>query len=243
MAYPQTYVDLLDRFGRRGCVVCGLLHSAENHYIDSLLYEYSNDPGVHDKFRHGRGLCNHHSWMLTHHHGYALGVSILFEAVLDEVLDLLDSENATVPISRLETAVGGWLGGKGPTKLADKLEPETPCLACVSLCTSENQYVETLATYWNDTALQRAYQQSSGLCLPHFRDVLRRIADPKDRAYLVEVQRAKWEALKGELNQFQLKSAFNYVGEPLGAEADSWRRAVASMTGGEHTLLTLTRPR
>ncbi|MBE2271514.1 MAG: hypothetical protein IAE80_24995 [Anaerolinea sp.] len=237
MAYPQAYVDLLERLNRRGCAICGLLHAAENQYIDSLLYEYSNDPDVQQKFRRGRGLCNHHSWLLTHHHGYALGVSILFEAVLDEVIDLLDSDSSASP-------VGGWFGSKGLARLPDKLETETPCLACASLCKSETQYVETFATYWNDPALQNAYQPSSGLCLPHFRDVLRRMTDANARARLIEVQREKWETLRSELNQFQIKSAFNYVGEPLSvAEADSWRRAVASMTGDEHALLSLPRPR
>lgn len=243
MAYPQTYVDLLERLSRRGCPVCGLLLHDEHRYIDSLLYEYANDPGVQRAFRRGRGLCNHHSWLLTHHHGYALNLSFLFEAALDEVIDILASDHAPVPGSRLEAALGGWFGAHGDARLADDLEPETPCLACASLCETEARYVATFAEYWSDAALQSAYQASQGLCLPHFRAVLRGIAAPHPRAQLIELQRAKWAALKDELNQFQVKSAFNYVGEPLGAEADAWRRAVASLTGGEHALLTLTRPR
>lgn len=243
MAYTHTYVELLDWLSRRGCPVCGLLLRDENRYIDSLLYEFVNDSGIQQAFRRGRGLCNHHSWLLTHHYGYSLGVSILFEAALDEVINILESENTTVGLARLETVVNRWLGDKSKTGLADKLEPEIPCLACVSLCEAEARYLSTFAQYWSDTALQSAYQQSNGLCLPHFREILRRMSEPEERAQLVKIQRAKWETLKHELSQYQVKSAFNYVGEGFGADADSWRRAVASMTGGERALVTLTRPR
>ena len=157
------------------------------------------------------------------------------------MISILD-ESSTIQFSRLETTVSGWFGGKD-TRLADKLESETPCLACASLVRAEAQYIDTFADYWHDTAIQEAYQQSDGLCLPHFREVLRRISAPNERGQLVEIQRAKWESLKSELRQFQIKSAFNYVGEPIGTEADSWRRAVASLTGDEHALLTLTRPK
>ncbi|MCL4250388.1 MAG: hypothetical protein KJ065_19715 [Anaerolineae bacterium] len=243
MAYSKTYVDLLERFSRRGCAICGLLLHDENRYIDSLLYEFANDAGIHKVFRRGRGFCNHHSWLLAHQYGYSLGVSILFEAALDAVLEILESENSPFQLSRLETVVSGWFGAKGDTRLAGKLEPEIPCPACVSLCKSEALYIETFAEYWSDTTFQSAYEQSQGLCLPHFRDVLRLMSAPKERAQLAKIQRAKWEALKGELELFQAKSVLNYVGEPFGAEVDSWRRVVASMTGGEHALLNLTRPR
>jgi hypothetical protein len=226
MAYPQTYVDLLDRLSRRGCPVCGLLLHNEHQYLDSLLYEFVNDTGIQQSIRRGRGLCNHHSWLLTQHYGYSLGVSILCEAALDEVISL-DSENSPFHRSKLGTTLSNWFGGD--TRLADKLEPEIPCPACDSLRIAETQYIATFAEYWSDSALQSAYQQSNGLCLPHFREVLRHIPAPEARADLI--------------NQFQVKSAFNYVGEPIGAEADCWRRAVAALTGGEHALLTLTRPR
>ena len=242
MAYPQTYVDLIDQLGRRGCAVCGLILRDENRYIDSLLYEFVNDTDIQQAFRHGRGLCNHHSWLLTHHYGYSLGVSILFEAALDEVINILESENSSSQFRRLETAVSGRFSGKGNSILADKLDSKIPCLVCTSLAEAEARYLTTFAKYWSDITLQTTYQQSNGLCLPHFRDVLRRISEPKEYALLIEIQRAKWKTLKAELAQYQIKTAYNYVGEAIGAEADSWRRAVTSLTGDEHALLTLTRP-
>ncbi len=68
-------------------------------------------------------------------------MSILFEAALDEVITILESEDSTIPFSRVETAVSGWFGSKADSKLADKLESEIPCLA------AQHQYIETFATY------------------------------------------------------------------------------------------------
>ena len=243
MAHSQTYVDLLDRLSRRGCAICGLLLRDENAYINSLLYEFVNDAGIQQAFRRGRGLCNQHSWLLTHHYGYSLGVSILFEAALDEVINLVESENQKFQSTKLETAVSGWFGDKGDDQLADKLEPEIPCPVCVSLREAENRYIGTFAQHWCESAFQSAYQQSQGLCLPHFRAALRQMSVAKERAQLADIQCAKWRTLKDELKQYQVKTAYNYVGEGFGAEANSWRRAVAGMTGSEHAPLTVTHPR
>lgn len=236
MTHPQTYFDLLDRLDRPGCPVCGLMQRDEARTIESVLYEYIGDEGVHAAFRRGRGLCNAHSWRLAHQHGYSLGVSQLFESALDEVLNVLEHEPATIERSGLP----GWLGGKREAALADQLEPEGPCLVCASLCEAESRYTKIFATYWHEDAVRTAYSRSDGLCLPHLRDVLRQLPRANCRRQLAAIHRAKWAALKRELDQFQVKSAFNYVGEPMGPEADSWRRAVASLAGGEGVLLRRT---
>ena len=243
MAYTQTYFDLLDRLGRLGCPVCGLLLRDEQRSIESLLYEYVGDEGVHEAFRRGRGLCNHHSWLLAHQHGYSLGVSQLFETALDEVIHILKEDEAAAPSPGLESALSGWLGGKRDTPLADKLAPEAPCMICANLREAECRYTKTFATYWREDAVQKTYPRSDGLCLPHLRDVLRHMQRPACRQQLAEIHCAKWTALKGELDQFQIKSAFNYVGEPMGAEADSWRRAVASLAGNEGIVGSPAHPR
>ena len=243
MAHTQTYFDLLDRFGRPGCPICGLLLRDEHRAIESLLYEYVSDEGVHEAFRHGRGLCNHHSWRLAHQYGYSLGVSQLFESALDEVINLLKQDSETPPNSALESALSGWFGGRHDAPLADKLEPESPCLICARQREAECRYSQTFATYWHEDAVQMAYPRCDGLCLPHLRDVLRQMSRPGDRRQLAGIHCARWTALKGELDQFQIKSAFNYAGEPMGPEADSWRRAVASLAGSEGRVGSSTRQR
>jgi hypothetical protein len=207
--------------------------------MDMLLYEFSLATESHKAFRKGRGLCNHHSWEMVHQHGYSLGVSVLFESALDEVINILESAPLEAPVSGMARFLGRSFGAG----VADQLEPEGPCLICANVQEAEARYLNTFAEHWSSDKLQTAFGKSDGLCLPHLREALRLVPTREAREQLVEIHRAKWAALKDELNQFQLKVAHNYVGEPMGAEADSWKRAVASMTGGEHALPQLTRPK
>jgi hypothetical protein len=232
---PHGYYDLIEQLERAGCAICALILHAGKQYMESLLYEFSLDEGVQQAFRSGRGLCNHHSWLLVHQHGYSLGVSVLFEAALDEVVEIMESTAPSAPsITRL---LGRSLGGG----LEDRLEPQGPCLVCANVQEAEARYVQTFAEHWSMEALQTAFRASDGLCLPHLREVLRQMEARMKRKQLIDFHVAKWTALKAELDQFQLKSAYNYVGDPMGAEANSWKRAVASLTGSEYGVPALTR--
>src|SRR5690606_9328318 len=203
MSLPQGYYDLLERLERPGCAVCSLLLEVSNRFIESLLYEFSLDPGTQRAFRAGRGLCNHHSWQLAGQHGYSLGVAALFEAALDEVLDILQ----TTPEETLTGRFSRPFGGDARSPVAERLEPEGPCIVCANVEHAEQTYVRTFARHWHRADLQRAYRGSSGLCLPHFRDALRQVETREARRELVAIQIEKWSALRRELNQFQIKSA------------------------------------
>ena len=237
MNIPHGYYDLLERLERPGCAICALILHAGKQYMESLLYEFSLDEGVQRAFRSGRGLCNYHSWLLVHQHGYSLSVSVLFESALDEVVEIMESTSPAASASGMVRLLSRSLGGG----LEDRLEPEGPCLVCANVQEAESRYVQTFAEHWSMEALQTAFRTSDGLCLPHLREVLRQLEARTERKQLIEFHVAKWTALKAELDQFQLKSAYNYVGEPMGAEADSWKRAVARLTGGENAVPMLTR--
>ena len=57
---------------------------------------------------------------------------------------------------------------------------------------------------------------------------------------LEAIQTDIWTRLRAELNEFMRKSDFHNVGEVMGAEGSSWRRAVARL-GGEHGVFGLRR--
>lgn len=238
MTTPQGYYDLLERMERPGCAVCALLLQVSGRFVESLLYEFSRDIGTQHAFRAGRGLCNHHSWQLARRHGYSLGVAALFEAALDEVVTMLENE----PDDSLAVRFARPFGGDGSSALANRLEPEGPCLVCASVRDAEKAYLDTLARYWQNEELQAACRRSDGLCLPHLRGVLRQMPSRDARRQLAQLHAEKWAALIRELDQFQVKSAFNYAGEPMGAEADSWKRAVAALAGLDAAPPILTRP-
>lgn len=235
---PFSFYDLLETCAGDECPVCALLRRDADRYLDSLLYEFANDPATHAAFRAGRGLCNLHSWQLTRYDAGVLGIAILQTAVLDEVLRLIDETpvQSQTGLARVFSS-----GANGPGALADRLEPEGPCLVCQTLAQAETNYLETLVTYLDDARLEAAFRRSAGLCLPHFRAALRQPQPQAALDRLLAVQTDRWRQLKAELLEFQSKSDYKRAHEVMGRERDSWRRAIASAAGA-HAVFGLRRP-
>lgn len=230
MVTPVTYFDLLDGLPQPGCVICNLLRRNVDRSLDALLYEYVGDPDVHRAFRRRRGLCNEHSWQLLRHTGNALAIAVLYEAAVDEVLKILE------PGADLQAGRGRLpgTGGKPNTGLlADRLEPAETCLICRQIAVSEAQYIRVFCQYLQDDKLQDAYQASDGLCLPHFRQALRSVSEAAQAESLLAIQSAIWKKLYAHLQQFREMNDYRRIMEKMGAEGDSWRRAVGRLAGEE----------
>lgn len=221
MTKPFSYFNLIEAFGEPGCAACRLLLQDDAKYIDTMLYEYVNKHVTNDAFREGRGLCNRHAWMMLNHGGNALGVAILYDATLDEVLKIID-----------DTPVGGFRL-RGGASLADRLEPTRNCLICQRVAESEKNYLRTLMDNLDDERMQDAYVQSDGLCLPHFRTALRQSNNAKRQLLLITTQRDIWRRLKAQVMEFMRKHN-EHVDEAIEeGEHDSWLRALARMAGEE----------
>jgi hypothetical protein len=223
------YFDLLEAFAGPGCAVCNLTLRDVHHHLDSLLYEYVNEPETNDAFRSNRGLCSEHGWQLRQFKGSVVGVSILYEAVLDEVLKIVERTTVT-PQSRMARLLGAQ-NDHSASHLADQLEPEATCTVCQHLEACEARYLQILRQQLGDSRLQQAYRDSEGLCLPHFRQLLREANDSEHVEWLISIQRDIWLSLKDEVSLFIAKNDFTHAGEPIGAEGTSWQRAIARMAG------------
>ncbi len=227
MTVPFGYYDLIETFPQSGCAVCGLLQRDVTRHLESSLYEFVVDPPFVHAFRDSRGLCNEHAHQLIEARGHALGVAILYDHVLDEVLSALDggSPGVTQGLSRLFSRESSGAA------LANALEPMSPCIACALRDRSEIAYLDAIAQAVDDARLHEAYAASDGLCLPHFRRLLRAAPSAEAVRQMVTVQTAIWRRLKAELAEFTRKSDFYNAGEAMGGEGDSWKRAVARMSG------------
>ncbi|MDX1995968.1 MAG: DUF6062 family protein [bacterium] len=214
---PQYY-DLIDSFSKPGCGVCRLLKRDAARYLESLLYEYVNDRDVQKRFIEARGLCNTHSWQMTGSKGYALGIAILQANLLRD----LDALNLGSPRPGLSLR---------RNKVSDPLEPQAPCLVCARMDETEPLYLNVMAAFLDDDRFMTAFRSSSGLCLPHVRQMRHVLEKSPALTSFMVVQRGVWDRLRAELDEFARKSDAYSQSEAFGEEADSWLRAIEALAG------------
>ncbi len=232
---PFGFYDLLDQLAEPGCAICTLVRRDADKLMDAILYEQVVDPPTQQHFRASRGLCAEHGARFADYRS-ALGVCILVDQALDEVLTIM----GTTP-ARGARSLGGLLTGGADSPLVRKLMPERPCLICESQARAEHHYASSLAVHLNDARMDEAYRVSDGLCLPHFVAALERANDPALAQRLADIQRGIWARLKAELDEFMRKSdAVSARGEAMDLESDSWRRAV-QLLGGERSVFGRSR--
>ncbi len=61
MSRTMSYYDLRDALGQPGCPVCRLTARDADRYLDGLLWEHVNDPGVRVQVREAQGFCRDHA--------------------------------------------------------------------------------------------------------------------------------------------------------------------------------------
>jgi hypothetical protein len=223
---PFGYFDLIETFPQSGCAICNLLRHDVHQLIDNVLWEHTNDPFILDKMRASRGLCNQHGWQFIEM-AHALNVAVFYEPALHELLKILDD---VVIDPKPQNLVKRLLTKNGTSAVADALEPVQPCLFCELQNENEARYVGIIAEHITDERMLNAYHTSDGLCLEHFKLVLRRTAHAEQ---FVRIQKEIWTRLHAELEEFTHKLAIQASNDQIGAEADSWRRTHALFSGGK----------
>jgi len=225
---PFSYYDLLDAFTLSGCPVCRLLTADAERFLDNLLYENTMDIGVQQGYRASRGLCNTHAWQLLEYKGNAAGIAVLSEAVLDELIGVLTSGNGAATSGR---SLRGLVSKRDGEQTADALEAHKGCLCCGLLDRAESNYLQTIADHFAEGQMQEAFRVSEGLCLPHFRRFVPLLRDPAQLRIAIEAQARIWQHLKDELAMYLQQSGARATDEPMGAESDSWQRAILAIAG------------
>ena len=230
------YLDeMLAAMAQPGCAFCRLLDDTADRLVEAILFESVNDVKVREELNAARGLCRRHAALLVRNGG-ALGSATMMQGVIKVLLRELDASGiAEEEPSRLRNLLrAGGVGGAHPAaaRLAETLAPQTACPVCAHETTFAAHYVETLLRQATPgSPLATAYAASDGLCLPHFRAVVGGALPGPALATIVAAQRAIWERLNGELEEFLRKSDYRFRGEKFGAERDSWQRAISAVSG------------
>ena len=205
----SPYFNLKDAFREKHCPICYLARKAVSRYLDNLLYEGVNNPGLRKVLRGSHGFCEKHFWQLVTF-GDGLGISILSK-------DLL------------ETIHQHW--GEDPKSLIKEEKPKEECPACNIWNQNERNYSTLFVEQIDDFFLTFEFKHSFGFCLDHFRIIYRSVQDSKTREALLVYERGKIENISKELGEFIRKHDYQFSKEGYGKEADSWIRAVELLKG------------
>jgi hypothetical protein len=235
MSRTASYYDLRDALADPGCPVCRLMARSTERYLDGLLWESVNDPGVRDKLRQAQGFCHEHAWQLNRA-GASLGVAILMHDVLGSVLGAMESARfQALPAESLRRAQESLDRSQPAAATADlvaRLSAKAECPACIQVGQMEEIYLSTLnEQLLGEDGLLATYEASDGLCLPHFRQTLACLRDEAVFQALLAAQRTLWARLVEHLSEFIRKNDARFRDEPWGDESDAWLRALGALTG------------
>ncbi len=230
MDRSATHSDLLDAFDQLGCPVCRLTHRAVEHAMESIDYEYVNDPGFRAEVEAAWGFCPEHAnqWLA---HARVLSTSLVYAEVLKHIEAALE---------RLEPAPNGGvrsflarLSRTGDAALDENctlLTPAGRCPFCRIRDEMAGMAITALLSGLTEPAFRDAYVRSDTLCAPHLRQALCR-AGPEEFAILRDVALARLRRLRLQLHEIIRKHDYRFRHEPLGDERGAAQRAVHQVAG------------
>jgi hypothetical protein len=229
-SHHTVYFEVQDALAEPGCALCRLALRSLHNYFDSMVYESVNDPGIRDDIRAAHGFCEVHGRMLREAHD-ALGTAIIHRDVLRALDEELSGTPYTAP-SIGERLAHALLGNEGANHGNGRpLAPKQPCPACAHRASTDQVYVSALMQHLTEAELLPLFQKSAGLCQPHLRLAIRAAPDTATFERLQAAQRAIWQRLVDELDEFIRKHDHRFSGEAIGAEGTSWSRAIDLVSG------------
>ena len=228
------YENLREALEKPHCPMCRLLIEGADRLIDAMLYAMVNDPASRDTVRLSRGYCHQHAWMLVRG-GAALGVTIVMDSVVRILLDVLQDnpadEIATPPLHQLRRALR-LPRPEATQQLSADLGPQIECPVCTDTAQLEEGYTETFLKHLSGPrSLAEQFRKSEGLCLPHLQSVVAQATPGESLQTLLQIQEEIWQSLQAELAEFIRKNDHRFNHEPIGAEGDAWKRALAAASG------------
>ena len=230
---------LMDACAEAGCPVCRCLVDGTRRYLEALLYEHVTDPASRARLRASWGFCNWHAWMLRETSNPGFGTAILCEDLLRVIGERLarqvdEPAPAHRPAPRRRSflrRLGARIGRDVAMPVAAAFRGRAACPACAELHDAERRYVEAALDFVDDPAFERAYEVSSGFCVPHAVRALELAAgDPAGNRLLTRTL-PKWAALRRDLAGFVAKHDHRNREPYTEAESTAYVRAIEALTG------------
>lgn len=215
------YVTLESLKDSKSCFLCALEEPSLRRYLDSLLYERVNDVKVRADLKSSHGFCHRHAHLMAGS-GNAFCAALLYQDHITGFADLLGGQAARAGNKRaLSGALETW-------------NRHDRCPACRFQAGDRERYITTFLQHLEEEEMRTAYESAAPLCIPHLSELLGAVKRADQYRFLVAAQSAAWKRLSDELAEFIRKRQHEFALETMGREGDSWKRAVDTVSGGEH---------
>jgi len=212
------YFRVLEAFQKaKGCAMCEMETASTRRYLDSILYESVNDPGVRANLIRSKGYCLRHAHLLL---GFqdGLGTAILYQDQVRLFLDFLAG------LQGMKAKVLRKMG-------AAQWDRHQTCPACRLQIEGRQYHTDVLLEGLAHEEMRAALEAGPGLCVPHFLLTLERTRDAERQQYLIRLGEKRFRELLGELQEFCRKNDYRFRKEGFGKEGDSWIRAAKMIVG------------
>jgi hypothetical protein len=208
-----------------GCPLCRALRAAAVGDLAAFLGEHVTDPGARARLSAAGGFCASHAALLREVSDAALGVAIVYEALVADA-------RRWVTGARAGARRGGLWRGLGPRRRPSAAPPPgPPCPACAEAPHAEGRLLAALLDGLAGRELEDAYRGSDGLCLPHLRRAVTRAAGHPGLGPLLDHAHQRLSELAAALRGFIATHDHRATMRPTAAEAASWTRALAALAG------------
>lgn len=190
----SLYFELTDACGSKNCPICFLLEKKERQSIESIFYEYVNDPALRRQLRQSQGLCAAHVQLFLTL-GDALGLAIFAD---DLVRHFIETDGSGMKLST--------------------------CLLCRSNAQTETRLVSAFVDYLAFDDFWLALEKGVGLCLHHWRLIDVSISNDELKSRLLNFEKQKLAGHQRLMASFIEKNNFTTSQEAVtDDEAESYR--------------------
>jgi hypothetical protein len=218
------YFRLVEACERPGCPICLCLEDDGRRALGAIVSEQVTDVTTRRRLRASWGFCNWHTWALVDSGSAATGAAILYEDLVRVCQRQFDPRRDR-PKSWLRTT---WTRARrAAPRLIERYRRRPRCLVCSQLAMAETRYADVVAS--DDREFARAYEVSTGLCVPHLLLVLERSTHGVER--VIGSTLAKWDAVRHDLDGFVAKHEYRNVDRFTEPEATSGTRAGEILAG------------
>ena len=223
----RFYFKLFEALDEPGCPICTIVLRDSRAYLDSVFYERITDVPTRMGLRDSFGLCNLHTWLLRDLPGSSapdLGFAIIAKDLLSRF------QRMTVePATTRRNTLKAWFT-RARSHLRARLKRD-PCPACVHAARSESVHLRQLLDVLGEAAFSGKYDNSPGICLPHFLQAEETHPRHAHIERLREVQTRQARSLHDTLDRFVEKHDHRARDEITPAEARAWTEAMEFLAG------------